>query len=155
MLEILAFVQKYLPIEAFLPLFFLIIVLFYKYVYTPWNLKLNKMEDCLDDISNKIKNNDLTAMSKQLAGISDALEKISEKINQLHILKNSDLKKILDKLEIIEKKVINIVERLEKAKDEAKDNKIDFNQQLFTIKQEISELRSKIEPLLFIRHSIK
>ena len=155
MLEILAFIQKYLPIEAFIPLFFLIIVLFYKYVYTPWNTKIKKMEEYLSNIDNRIKNNDLTAMSKQLADLNDVLDKIMTNTNISCASRGTELKKILEKLDTIEKRVTDIVNRLEKAKDETKDNKVDFNQQLFSIKQEISDLRSKIEPLLFIRHGIK
>ena len=155
MLEMLAFMQKYLPIEAFMPLFFLMIVLFHKHVYTPWNATIKKIDAHLHNIGDKVKDNDFTTMSKQLTAINDMLSELmtsSTKTNSAH---DAEVKKILEKLDSIEKRITGIVERLEKVKDETKDNKIDFNQQLFSIKQEISDLRSKIEPLLFIRHGVK
>jgi len=154
MLEIFAFIQKYLPIEAFIPLFFLIVALFYKYVYTPWDMRIKKMENYLDNIDDKVKKNDFATVNNQLAVINEVLENLVNSKAQC-ATRDIEIKKILEKLDTIEKRVTDIVERLEKAKDETKDNKIDFNQQLFSIKQEISDLRSKIEPLLFIKHGIK
>ena len=155
MLEMFSFIQKYLPIDAFMPLFFLMAVLFYKYVFTPWDLKIKKMEGYLSDIDNKIKNNDFTAMSKQLAMINSMLNELMNIGTKINTTRDAEVKKILEKLDLIEKRITGIAERLERVKDETKDNKIDFNQQLFSIKQEISDLRSKIEPLLFIRPGVK
>jgi len=117
-------------------------------------MRIKKIEKHLDGINDKIENNDLAAMNNQLTAISNILENLMNSKSQC-AARDIEVKKILEKLSTIEKKVSDIVERLEKAKDETKDNKIDFNQQLFSIKQEISDLRSKIEPLLFIKHGIK
>ena len=155
MLEMLSFIQTHMPIEAFMPLFFLMIVLFYKHIYIPWNTTIKKMDEHINNIDNKIKNNDFTAMSKQLAVINDMLNELMSIGVKINTTRDVEIKKILEKLDLIEKRVASAVERLEKVKDETKDNKIDFNQQLFSIKQEISDLRSKIEPLLFIRHGVK
>jgi len=76
MLEIFAFIQKYLPIEAFIPLFFLIVALFYKYVYTPWDMRIKKMENYLDNIDDKVKKNDFATVNNQLAVINEVLENL-------------------------------------------------------------------------------
>lgn len=155
MLEMLAFMQKYLPIEAFMPLFFLMVVLFYKHIYTPWDTIIKKMDAHINNIGDKVKDNDFTTMSKQLTAINDMLSELMTSSTKTNTTRDAEVKKVLEKLDLIEKKIAGVVERLEKVKDETKDNKIDFNQQLFSIKQEISDLRSKIEPLLFIRHGVK
>ena len=66
-----------------------------------------------------------------------------------------DVAKVLNSASKIESDLKNIIERLEKVKDTSKDDKIELNKQLFALKQEISDLKSKIEPLFYITKGIK
>jgi len=154
MLELFTFIQKYLPIEAFLPLFFVILAIFVKYVYTPWNKKLNTIHELLTTASGD-NHDQLDILKNTLEDIKVLISEHKTYCNQSCLNHSTDVKKILEKLNDIEKNVADIVTRLEKAKDDAKDGKIDLNQQLFSIKQEISDLKSKIEPLLFVSRGIK
>jgi len=154
MIELISFIQKYLPIEAFLPLFFVILIIFIKYVYSPWDKKINLIHDLLISADN-MNHEKLDKIKKILSEIETNMQEHKDYCDKSCMNHSLDLKKIMEKLEMIEKNVSDIVNRLEKVKDDAKDGKIDLNQQLFSIKQEISDLKSKIEPLLFISRGIK
>jgi len=154
MVELLTFIQHYLPIEAFLPLFFVIVILYYKYIYIPWDKKISKIHY----IISKLDVNRCERIDILIENLKELDKKIQEYKNLYTYSSNTqtaEIKKIIEKIDNIESNINDIVARLEKAKDDSKDSKIDLNQQLFSIKQEISDLKTKIEPLLFISRGIK
>ena len=154
MIELFDFIKHIITPDALVPFMFVLIIVLIKYVIIPWDKMLKQT------IENTTQSRELD--NEQFKAVLDKIDSVKKDIYSRgsgcdltmkeHI---TSTKKILDKLESIENSVENIVSRLEKVKDDAKDGKLDFNQQLFSIKQEISDLKSKIEPLVFMSRGIK
>ena len=176
MIELIDFIRKFISDEMLVPFIFLLIILYIKYVIMPWNQMLKVIHDNTDTIKNTESTNFDQLKKELMKNIVDEIKTIRNKIDALTntviridgthdkqneiISKNTqEISKVLSQLNALEKKIDeiahNVISRLESVKDEGKDSKLDFSQQIFSIKQEISDLKSKIEPLLFVSRGIK
>jgi len=154
MIELFDFIKHIITPDALISFLFVLIGLLIKYVIIPWNEKFTIIVDHI----NSLKHTDETQfnnMEKNIEAIKKDIQDRGSRCSSdmsAHII---NIKKILDKLTLIESNVDNVVSRLERLKDDSKDGKVDLNQQLFSIKQEISDLKTKIEPLTYISRGIK
>ena len=154
MIELFDFIKHLITPDTLVPFMFVLIGLLIKYVIIPWNEKFTIIVNHI----NSIKHTDETQFNNMVKNIEAIKKDIQDNSSHcrgdmsVHI---NNIKKILDKLSLIETNVENVVSRLERLKDDSKDGKVDLNQQLFSIKQEISDLKTKIEPLTYISRGIK
>ena len=154
MIELLNFIQKYIPLEALIPFSFIVLVIFIRYVFIPWNKNFKEILSKLDKIDS-VELDELRAVHDSIKKLLEEVSKHDNLCDHAHINLETDIKKVYDKIETIMTAIENIQHKLETMKDDTKDNKIDLNNQLFSIKQDISDLKSKIEPLIFISKGIK
>ena len=156
MIESLMFMKDLIPAEMLIPFLILLAGLYYKYAHTSYVEHFDELKNkagCLKDIKNGIDN--LDKKLSLIKSLDDRSKQHYEFCHTAHENSKADVKTIRDLLETLEKHIDNVVSRLEYVKDKNKDDQLELNKLLYDIKHEISDLRVKFEPLLYISKGIK
>ena len=154
MLDLFNFIKHVITPDTMVPFLFVLLGLYLKMVIMPWNRYFEEIIEYVQSVK-RVEEEQFNSVAKNITNINKNITDRGSSCSANIAIQIENTKKILDEIKYITAAIDNMVNRLEKMKDDSKDNKIDLNQQLYSIKQEISDLKSKIEPLTYISRGIK
>jgi hypothetical protein len=124
-----------IPEDLYLTLLGIILLLFYKYVFNPWNKNILNISQILHELNNIEKTN---------TSIKDEIILNLEKIDNC-------LKNIKDELEDL----VEIKKQLEKQSNSTNKIEIDFIKRFYEIENKLIKITTQLEPVLVSLKGIK